>query len=81
LFQSEEPGALEDWLADLNPNSLQVVQGAFVDPSLRDAPIGHRVQFERVGYFILDKDTTKEKQVWNRIVTLKEAKWEGKSEH
>lgn len=76
LFNSPEPGNLENWLEDLNPNSLEVVEGCFADPSIKNVPVGSRFQFERVGYFILDPDTTPQKQVWNRIVSLKETKWE-----
>jgi len=78
LFKSEEPGKLENWLEDLNPNSLQVISKVYVDPSLKAAAAGSRYQFERNGYFYVDPDTTANKAVWNRIVGLKEANWEGK---
>jgi glutaminyl-tRNA synthetase len=76
LFKSKEPGNLENWLGDLNPDSLKVIHRVYVDESIKDAPVGTSVQFERVGYFVVDSDSTPEKNVWNRIVSLKEAKWE-----
>lgn len=45
-----------------------------------DAKVGEHRQFERVGYFVVDPDSTPEKPVWNRAITLKEAKWEGKDD-
>lgn len=86
LFKSEQPNSLDDWLADLNPDSLKVTT-CFVEPSLKstnfpicgincaDAKVGDAYQFERVGFFCVDKDSTPQRNVWNRIVTLKEAKW------
>ncbi|HMQ16202.1 MAG TPA: glutamine--tRNA ligase/YqeY domain fusion protein [Phycisphaerae bacterium] len=50
-------GRNADWLANLNPNSLEVIDRAWVEPSLADAPIGARFQFERLGYFCLDPDS------------------------
>ncbi len=66
----------------LNPHSLEVIPYAMLEPSLADAPVGHRVQFERLGYFAVDPDSTPEKLVWNRTVTLKDtwAKSAAKSE-
>lgn len=75
LFKSEDPGSLENWLEDLNPNSLQVFSHCYVEP-LGEKHVGDRVQFERLGYFCVDPDSTKSRKVWNRIVSLKEAKWE-----
>lgn len=72
LFKSEDPASLEDWLGDLNPNSIEVIENAFVDPCAASATQGTWFQFERVGFFVLDKDTTPEKQVWNRTVSLKD---------
>ncbi|KAK8643523.1 hypothetical protein V6N13_012815 [Hibiscus sabdariffa] len=73
LFNSENPAELDDWLADLNPNSKVVVPAAYAVPSLRNAAIGDTFQFERLGYFAVDKDSTAEKLVFNRTVTLKDA--------
>jgi len=74
LFKSEEPAAIDDWVADLNPNSLVIVPKIYVDPSVKGAKTGTQFQFERVGYFAVDPDTTSEKMVWNRVVSLKESK-------
>jgi len=76
LFKSEDPAQVSDWVADLNPESLVVKSSALVDPSVKDAAVGTQFQFERVGYFAVDPDSTPAKQVWNRVVSLKETKWE-----
>ena len=57
---------------DLNPGSETVLQGVFVEPSLVGAPVGEAVQFERLGYFAADPDSTPERPVFNRTVTLKD---------
>jgi glutaminyl-tRNA synthetase len=62
-----------DWLATLNPRSLEVLRGAFVEPSLAAARPGERVQFERIGYFCLDPDSQAGAPVWNRTVTLRDS--------
>ncbi len=56
----------------LNPHSLEVIPHAMLEPSLAHAPVGHRAQFERLGYFAVDPDSTPDKLVWNRTVTLKD---------
>jgi glutaminyl-tRNA synthetase len=61
-----------DWLAALNPRSLKVLRGAFVEPALASARAGERVQFERIGYFCLDPDSRPGAPVWNRTVTLRD---------
>ena len=73
LFTKPDPGAGGDLLADLNPNSEEVVPGAWLEPSLAEVPAGTRVQFERLGYFCVDTDTTAAKPVFNRTVTLRDA--------
>jgi glutaminyl-tRNA synthetase len=72
LFKSEMPDGAGDFLADLNPLSLEVLTAAKVEPSVAGAPAGRRYQFERLGYFCVDPDTTPEKLVFNRTVTLKD---------
>ncbi len=62
----------KDYKEFLNPESL-VVQKSFVEPAVKDSGVGTRLQFERQGYFIVDEDTTSEKLVFNRIITLKDA--------
>jgi len=66
----EEGKTFKDYL---NPNSIQVIEGALVEPSLAKAEIGSRYQFVRHGYFIVDLDSTDEKLVFNRIVELPDA--------
>ncbi|HHW12165.1 MAG TPA: glutamine--tRNA ligase/YqeY domain fusion protein [Firmicutes bacterium] len=72
LFTVEDPGAAEDWESCLNPNSLEVLTSAMVEPSLRDAKPEDRFQFERLGYFCVDPDTTAGRLVFNRTVTLRD---------
>ncbi|AZI66556.1 glutamine--tRNA ligase/YqeY domain fusion protein [Kaistella daneshvariae] len=73
LFTTPQPDAEKetDFMEFLNPESLKVVQG-FAEPSLKDAEIGHPYQFQRIGYFTKDRDSTPEKPVFNRTVTLKD---------
>ena len=75
LFSKEDPNDVEEgktFLDYLNPESL-IVQKAYIEPSLKDAKIGENYQFERVGYFCLDTDSTEDKLVFNRTVTLKDS--------
>ncbi|KXK12190.1 MAG: glutaminyl-tRNA synthetase [Chloroflexi bacterium OLB14] len=73
LFSKENPEEGEEgFLNCLNPNSLEVLSG-FVEPLLDSAQVGSRFQFERLGYFCVDKDSTKEKPVFNLTVNLKDA--------
>ena len=72
LFKSETPGAEGDVLDDLNPESLEVLADAVLEPSLRDRDAGEAVQFERQGYFCADPDSTPERPVFNRTVSLKD---------
>jgi glutaminyl-tRNA synthetase len=85
LFTREDPNEVEegqDFTANLNPQSLEVVHGAKLEPSLRGAASGTGYQFERLGYFAVDPDTTPEKLVFNRTVALRDtwAKIEKKTE-
>lgn len=74
LFKAENPAQEEgDFKDNLNPDSLQVIHKAYIEPSLANATAEKRYQFLRKGYFCLDKDTTAEKPVFNRTVTLKDA--------
>jgi glutaminyl-tRNA synthetase len=72
LFSSSNPGADGDFLDDLNPDSLEVISDARLEPSLASLSPGDRVQFERLGYFCADPDTTPEHPVFNRTVTLRD---------
>ncbi len=60
-----------DWKENLNPNSLVILQNCKLEPSLAEAKVGDRFQFERKGYFCVDPDSTEKKLVFNRTVTLK----------
>ena len=76
LFTREDPNVVpegQDFTVNLNPNSLEVVSGAKVEPSLREAAAGNRYQFERLGYFAVDPDSTRETLVFNRTVALRDA--------
>jgi glutaminyl-tRNA synthetase len=84
LFTKEDPNQVDegqDFTANLNPQSLEVLSGAKLEPSLRGAKPGAGYQFERLGYFSVDLDTTPEKLVFNRTVALRDtwAKIEKKS--
>ncbi len=72
LFTVEKPddGELEDII---NPNSLEVIENAYVEPALAEAKLGESLQFERTGYFCLDPDSRPGKPVFNRTVTLKDS--------
>jgi glutaminyl-tRNA synthetase len=83
LFTIPDPDAVEegkDFLSVLNPESLVVVHGAKIEPSVVNDPIGTRYQFERIGYFISDPDSRADALVFNRTVTLRDswAKMKGK---
>jgi len=72
LFTVENPGAEEDFTKALNPKSLEVITTSVVEPSLASAKPGERFQFERLGYFAVDTDSTPSKPIFNRTVTLKD---------
>src|SRR5207248_4388338 len=80
LFTTAEPDATGDFKSFINPKSLEVVT-AKCEPALKEAVPEKRYQFERLGYFARDPDSTASKQVWNRTVTLKDtwAKMEGRA--
>ena len=73
LFHSENPEESGDFLADLNPDSLKVSE-AKIEPSVRRAAPMTRFQFERVGYFCVDHDSSPERLVFNRTATLKDTR-------
>jgi glutaminyl-tRNA synthetase len=75
LFTKENPNDVEegqDFTANLNPNSLEVLTGCKAEPSLRDATPGALYQFERMGYFSVDSDSTAGKPVFNRTIGLRD---------
>ena len=73
LFKVENPAAEEgDFKEYINPDSLKVIKNAFIEPHLQHAETGAHFQFMRNGYFCIDKDSTPDKLIFNRTVTLKE---------
>ena len=72
LFTKSDPAGGENFTADLNPNSLEILSGARLEPALGDAKLGEPVQFERQGYFCLDRDTQSGKPVFSRTIGLRD---------
>jgi glutaminyl-tRNA synthetase len=75
LFSKEDPTDVEDgtdFITYLNPNSLEVLTSCWVEPSLAGASPGSRYQFERLGYFCVDPNSSQEKLVFNRVVSLRD---------
>ena len=72
LFTSERPDDDDDFMTTLNPDSLQVILDAKVEPSLADVVPGEKIQFERTGYFAVDPDSRHGAPVFNRTVTLRD---------
>ena len=78
LFSSEHPAREEgNFLDYINPDSLNVVENAYAEPALKDAKEEDRFQFMRKGYFCKDKDSSEEKLIFNRTVTLRDG-WKKK---
>jgi glutaminyl-tRNA synthetase len=74
LFNAENPSQEDgDFKEYINADSLQIITKAYVEPSLSNSEVGNHFQFIRKGYFCLDKQSTKEKLVFNRTVSLKDA--------
>ena len=69
----DDPNNTGDYKDYLNPESLKVIEGAKLEPSLADARLEDRFQFERIGYFTLDKNSTSAKPVFNRTVSLRDS--------
>jgi glutaminyl-tRNA synthetase len=73
LFKVENPAAEEgDFKEYINPDSLQIIKNAFIEPHIQHADTGAHFQFIRNGYFCIDKDSKPDRLVFNRTVTLKE---------
>jgi glutaminyl-tRNA synthetase len=75
LFIKQDPNQTEegkDFTSNLNPNSLEVLSGAKLEPSLAGVVAGSRYQFERLGYFCVDPDSKPGSPVFNRTVALKD---------
>ncbi len=80
LFNVPDPGRGGDFLDDMNPDSLKTLTGCMVEPALANATPEERFQFEREGYFCLDRvDSTNDRLVFNRIVSLRDS-WGGGAE-
>lgn len=76
LFSKENPEDVEEgqtFLDNINPDSLQVLQNCKLEPELAKAQVMDKIQFERLGYFCVDKDSTPEHLVFNRSCTLKDS--------
>ncbi len=76
LFAKPDPGDVEeggDWKDNLNPDSLEVIPSARIEPSVAGAAAGSRYQFERTGYFCVDADSGGEKLVFSRTVSLRDS--------
>ena len=67
---SNQPGDFKEYI---NEDSLQIIQSAYCEPSLKNAKFDERYQFIRKGYFCLDKNSSEEKLVFNRTVTLRDS--------
>ena len=75
LFLTEDPNDSsrgQEWTENINPNSLEVLTGAKLEPSLASAQAGDKFQFERMGYFCVDRDSTPERAVFNRTLGLRD---------
>jgi glutaminyl-tRNA synthetase len=73
LFNRPDPGADGDVMADLNPASVEVLPNCLLEPALASVPEGEAVQFERLGYFCRDRDSTTARPVFNRTVGLRDS--------
>jgi glutaminyl-tRNA synthetase len=73
LFTRPDPGADGDPFTDLNPNSETVLEDCLVEPALAKLPLGETVQFERLGYFCADPDSTPGRLVFNRTLGLRDS--------
>ncbi|MCW9033563.1 MAG: glutamine--tRNA ligase/YqeY domain fusion protein [Rhodospirillales bacterium] len=72
LFTKENPGSDGDFLDDINPDSVEVLNNCLLEPSLAQIPVGKTVQFERLGYFCHDIDSSTDKLIYNRTVALRD---------
>ena len=72
LFKIAEPDKNDNFMDEINPNSLEILSNCKLEPSLRDAKVGEAIQFERLGYFCKDPDS-KENLIFNRTVPLRDS--------
>jgi glutaminyl-tRNA synthetase len=73
LYNRSDPGAEGDFVDDISTESLEVLRGCKLEPSLDQAPAGTPIQFERTGYFVTDPDGTLDAPVYNRTVALRDS--------
>lgn len=73
LFSVPNPDSMDNFLEAMNPLSLEVLSDCMLERSLEDVPVGKTVQFERLGYFCADPDTTNDRLVFNRTVPLRDS--------
>ena len=72
LFRRPDPGADGDLLADLDPASERILSDCRVEPAVAETEVGQTIQFERLGYFCLDPDSSAGHPVFDRTLTLKD---------
>ena len=76
LFTRENPEEVDedgqDYTSNINPHSLEILDKALLEPALAEASVGDRFQFMRQGYFIKDSDSSADKPVFNRTITLRD---------
>jgi glutaminyl-tRNA synthetase len=73
LFSNEEPDLTDKLMDAINPESRQILEHCILEPALAELEIGASVQFERLGYFCRDLDATKDADVWNRTISLRDS--------
>ena len=73
LFKTIDPYEGDDFKKNLNPDSLIILNNAYIEPSLTNAKLGDHFQFERKGYFTVDPDSTTEQLIFNRTVSLRDS--------
>jgi glutaminyl-tRNA synthetase len=73
LFSVPNPDSADNFLEAMNPLSLEVLTDCILERLLADVPVGTTVQFERLGYFCADPDTTNDSLVFNRTVPLRDS--------
>ena len=73
LYNRADPGANGDFIDDINPDSIEILTDCRLEPSLADLPTDAPIQFERLGYFYQDTDSTPENPVYNRTVALRDS--------
>ena len=75
LFSVEDPGSVKegDWHDTINANSLEILSNAKIEPALSESKPGDKMQFERLGYFCVDKNATADNLIFNRTVSLRDS--------